>query len=372
MKNDSDSTRREKMQKAISNEMTRNELGEFLSDPSARKEFFELMKLKNEIGLLNEQANTHSNVTYVSSFQSKRKIFDFKNPLLAAASVLILSLLAIYFMFFRYHRDGLSISKSVTTGDCFVDRNPNGKEILFKAGKNSFCDYKTEGDLGLTLRLLPNSEFSVFQNEDEADLNLNYGIVLFTTHKNRSSLRIRSKVKNLSSELLGTTLVLIADPSVKRYQILVLEGAIRVKDPNFGDAKPEVRVGFEVVKDDPAGTQSASDSNQSKIQISKIEPNTFIKYKILSEIFKSIVDGNTNANGNTNESHDEKTVSILRKETGSADSSPIFKIVLKNGKNFLGSVEETDRFYILTDREGKKFEIDKKEIEELELIPPEN
>ncbi|EQA64240.1 hypothetical protein LEP1GSC062_2713 [Leptospira alexanderi serovar Manhao 3 str. L 60] len=41
------------MQRAIANEMTRSELGQFLSDSKSKKEFFELMKLKIQIGYLN-------------------------------------------------------------------------------------------------------------------------------------------------------------------------------------------------------------------------------------------------------------------------------------------------------------------------------
>ncbi|MBF3317547.1 hypothetical protein ISU75_18655, partial [Leptospira borgpetersenii serovar Hardjo-bovis] len=52
MEPNSDSNRRSNMERAISNEMTRLELSEFLSDPRSRKEFFELMKLKNKIGHL--------------------------------------------------------------------------------------------------------------------------------------------------------------------------------------------------------------------------------------------------------------------------------------------------------------------------------
>ncbi|EMY14376.1 hypothetical protein LEP1GSC043_1903 [Leptospira weilii str. Ecochallenge] len=40
------------MQRAIANEMTRSELIQFLSDPKSKKEFFELMKLKIQIGSL--------------------------------------------------------------------------------------------------------------------------------------------------------------------------------------------------------------------------------------------------------------------------------------------------------------------------------
>ncbi|WP_244284458.1 LIMLP_03685 family anti-sigma factor [Leptospira barantonii] len=365
MRNNSNFTRRAKMQKAISNEMTRNELGDFLSDPLSKKEFFELMKLKNQIGRLNVQTHPFTDV----SIRAQERIFDFKNFFLAAASVLILSTLAIYFMFFRFHRNELSIVRSITTGQCSIDQNPNGKEILFKAEEDSFCDYRMEGDLGLTLRLLPNSEFYVVQNGNEADLNLNYGIVLFTTHKNRSFLKIRSKAKTLSSELLGTTLVLIANSSLKQYKILVLDGAIRVKEFGVQGMEPEVRVGYEIVKDYvDVGNQNESDSNTPMIGISKIESNTFKKYRILSKHSESIL----NEESNKNEHHDEKTISILRKETGISERTPTYKIVLKNGKNFRGYVEETDRFYILTDAEGKKTEIDKKDIEELELIPSEN
>ncbi|EMF82879.1 hypothetical protein LEP1GSC188_3024 [Leptospira weilii serovar Topaz str. LT2116] len=47
-----ESNRRSNMQRAIANEMTRSELSQFLSDPKSKKEFFELMKLKIQIGYL--------------------------------------------------------------------------------------------------------------------------------------------------------------------------------------------------------------------------------------------------------------------------------------------------------------------------------
>lgn len=353
------------MQKAISNQMTRNELEEFLSDPSSKKEFFELMKLKSGI----ERIAYHP--LEEVSIRSKKRIFEFRNPFLAAACIFVLSALAIYFMFFRFHSEEFIVSKSVITGDCSFSMNRSGKEIFFKSGKNSFCDYKVEGDLGLTLRLLPNSEFYVSENENEANLNLDYGTVLFTTHKNRPSLRIRSRVKNLSSELLGTTLVLIGEDSSKLYKILVLDGAIRIgaSDSQVSNNNSEVQSGFEAMKNESSQnqTESVSGKTSTKIEISKIEPNTFKKYDLLSENSKEIL--NANASG---VKHDEKTISILRKETsdGISEILPIYKIILKNGKTVQGTVEENDRLYILTNAEGNKIEIDKKEIEELELIPP--
>lgn len=59
--------RRSNMQRAIANEMTRSELIQFLSDPKSKKEFFELMKLKIQIGSLN------ANRKYLDPLQSHEK-----------------------------------------------------------------------------------------------------------------------------------------------------------------------------------------------------------------------------------------------------------------------------------------------------------
>lgn len=57
MEPNSEPNRRSNMQRAIANEMTRSELIQFLSDPKSKKEFFELMKLKIQIGSLNATRN---------------------------------------------------------------------------------------------------------------------------------------------------------------------------------------------------------------------------------------------------------------------------------------------------------------------------
>lgn len=80
MEPNSDSNRRSNMERAISNEMTRLELSEFLSDPKSRKEFFELMKLKNKIGHLEMNLK-------LGSGENKSRTFYIRNSLLAAACV---------------------------------------------------------------------------------------------------------------------------------------------------------------------------------------------------------------------------------------------------------------------------------------------
>lgn len=102
MEPNSDSNRRSNMERAISNEMTRLELSEFLSDPRSRKEFFELMKLKNKIGHLEMNLK-------LGSDENKSRTFYIRNSLLAAACVLLLSALAFYFRFFLRNKTNLKL-----------------------------------------------------------------------------------------------------------------------------------------------------------------------------------------------------------------------------------------------------------------------
>ncbi|EMO39992.1 LIMLP_03685 family anti-sigma factor [Leptospira noguchii] len=347
MEPNSDSNRRSNMERAISNQMTRLELSEFLSDPRSRKEFFELMKLKSKIGHLEMNLNFRSD-------EGKSRVLYIRNSLLAAACVLLLSALAFYFRFFSSEQNEFEITKSVTTGQCNVSMNK--ENIILKSGKDSYCDYTISGELGLTLRILPESIFSASKKGDEVNLSLSSGKVLFTTNKKKISLKVRSKVDTLSSELLGTTLVLIADQSSKKYQIMVLEGAIRVDSTN---SKVDILPGYSVLKDG-----SSESSIQSVEQIIKIEPKEFTRYQALSENSKKVLNENFTH-------HDQETDSLIKSKT-EENSHPIYRITLKNKQVFSGTIEETEKFYLLKDKEGNIKEIEKEEIIELELIQPNN
>ncbi|UOG48040.1 LIMLP_03685 family anti-sigma factor [Leptospira noguchii] len=347
MEPNSDSNRRSNMERAISNQMTRLELSEFLSDPRSRKEFFELMKLKSKIGHLEMNLNFRSD-------EGKSRVLYIRNSLLAAACVLLLSALAFYFRFFSSEQNEFEITKSVTTGQCNVSMNK--ENIILKSGKDSYCDYTISGELGLTLRILPESIFSASKKGDEVNLSLSSGKVLFTTNKKKISLKVRSKVDTLSSELLGTTLVLIADQSSKKYQIMVLEGAIRVNSTN---SKVDILPGYSVLKDG-----SSESSIQSVEQIIKIEPKEFTRYQALSENSKKVLNENFTH-------HDQETDSLIKSKT-EENSHPIYRITLKNKQVFSGTIEETEKFYLLKDKEGNIKEIEKEEIIELELIQPNN
>ncbi|WP_025177267.1 LIMLP_03685 family anti-sigma factor [Leptospira kirschneri] len=350
MEPNSDSNRRSNMERAILNEMTRLELSEFLSDPKSRKEFFELMKLKNKIGHLEMNLK-------LGSGENKSRTFYIRNSLLAAACVLLLSALAFYFRFFSSEQNEFEITKSVTTGQCNVSMNK--ENIILKSGKDSYCDYTISGELGLTLRILPESIFSASKKGDEVNLSLSSGKVLFTTNKKKISLKIRSKVDTLSSELLGTTLVLIADPHSKKYQIMVLEGAIRVDSTK---SKVDILPGYSVLKD--GSSESSIQSAGREIEIIKIEPKEFTKYQALSENSKKVLNENFTH-------HDRETDSLVKSEIEES-SFPIYRITLKNKQVFSGTIEETEKFYLLKDKEGNIKEIEKEEIIELELVQPKN
>ncbi|WP_173380641.1 LIMLP_03685 family anti-sigma factor [Leptospira mayottensis] len=345
--------RRSNMQRAIANEMTRSELIQFLSDPKSKKEFFELMKLKIQIGSLN------ANRKYLDPLQShekKRGILYFRNSFLAAACVLLLSALAFYFRFFTWNQNEFEITKSVTTGQCNVTMDK--EKIILRSGKNSYCDYTIVGDFGLTLRILPDSVFSASKRGDEINLDLKSGTVVFTTIKKKTSLKVRLKVETISSELLGTTLVLIADPHYKKYQIIVLEGAIRVQ--SFDSTKPNVDVltGYSVLKN-----ETSQPTVRQEIEVVKTDSDEFTKYEALSEDSKKTLNENFTH-------HNKMTSSLITPDTSNDSHQVIYRITLKNKKVYSGTIEETDRFYLLVDKEGNKIEIEKENIIELELVQP--
>ncbi|EMJ96873.1 LIMLP_03685 family anti-sigma factor [Leptospira alstonii] len=352
MESNPESNRRSNMQRAIANEMTRSELSQFLSDPKSKKEFFELMKLKIQIGALDV------NRKELDPFREKKSgVLYFRNSFLAAACVLLLSALAFYFRFFTWNQNEFEITKSVTTGQCNVTMDK--EKIVLKSGKNSYCDYTIAGDLGLTLRILPDSIFSASKKGDEINLDLKSGTALFTTIKKKTSLKVRSKVEAISSELLGTTLVLIVDPHYKKYQIIVLEGAIRVEPSDSTKPKVDVLTGYSVLKDETSQTAS------QEIEVVKTNSGEFTKYQALSEDSKKTLNENFTR-------HNETTNSLITSDPSdnSHASVPIYRITLKNKKVYSGTIEETDRFYLLVDKEGNRIEIEKEDIIELELLQP--
>ncbi|EMO77383.1 hypothetical protein LEP1GSC127_4712 [Leptospira kirschneri str. 200801925] len=158
---------------------------------------------------------------------------------------------------------------------------------------------------------------------------------------------------------MGTTLVLIADPHSKKYQIMVLEGAIRVDSTK---SKVDILPGYSVLKD--GSSESSIQSAGREIEIIKIEPKEFTKYQALSENSKKVLNENFTH-------HDRETDSLIKSEI-EENLFPIYRITLKNKQVFSGTIEETERFYLLKDKEGNIKEIEKEEIIELELVQPKN
>ncbi|TGM52737.1 LIMLP_03685 family anti-sigma factor [Leptospira adleri] len=356
MAQENDSNRRTRMQKALSNEMTRSELSEFLEDERSKKEFFALMKLKHKIGSIEENSsNERNNVEH----PSPKRGFDFRIGLAAAASFFLISALALYFRFFNETKNEFEIVRSVITGTCEVQNAKENFQIRSKA--DSFCDYKIEGELGLILRVLPNSEFHVFKKEDAFFLKLNSGIVIFTTQKKNPSAKIHAEVHKIRSELLGTTLALFSEENSENYKILILEGGIRVKTSSSGQRKSQdVFSGYSVFESE----NSADPKNESELKFEKTETKEQTRYFNLSENSKRLLN-------DKDSKHDSETIEYIKKEiqVDSGFINPTYKITLKNRKSYIGTVEEKENSYILTDEKGDRIDIDKKEIIELELIP---
>lgn len=344
------------MQKALSNEMTRSELSEFLADERSKKEFFALMKLKNKIGSLEENSPSERSS---SKRPSQKRGFDFRFGLAAAASFFLISAFALYFRFFSETKNEFEIVRSVITGTCEVQNAKENFQIRSKA--NSFCDYKIEGELGLILRVLPDSELQVFKKEDAFFLKLNSGIVIFTTQKKNPSTKIHAEVHKIHSELLGTTLALFSEENSGNYKILILEGGIRVTTSLSEQIQnQDVFSGYTVFESE----NSADPKEESGLKFEKTETKEQTKYYSLSENSKRLLN-------DKDSKHDSETIEYIKKEiqVDSGFIDPTYKITLKNGKSYIGTVEEKENHYILTDEKGNRIDIDKKKIIELELIP---
>ncbi|MBM9577708.1 iron dicitrate transport regulator FecR [Leptospira sp. 201903070] len=342
------------MQKAIANEMTRLELAEFLSDHQTKKEFFALMKLKKDLGSIGA-------IEPSSSSEAKKRV-NFKFGLLAAASLFLISALALYFRFFyeAANANEFEVAKSIVTGTCEIQNFQ--QKVVLKSGKESFCDHQIQGEIGLIVRTFPESEFQIHKNEDGILLELRSGIVIVTTKRKNSAVSIRARVHSISSQLLGTTLVLFSEGNLDHYKILVLEGNIRVPD-SYGEAQKtfDVGSGYSIFEMDPKSKEDSS----KKIVTEKINPKDLKKYSSLSDDSQKILQ--------TEETkHDSRTVEYIKRELTSESNrieEPTYKITLKDKTKYVGKIQENENSYILTDKKGVEIRIDKKDIVELELVP---
>ncbi|MBW0432127.1 iron dicitrate transport regulator FecR [Leptospira yasudae] len=342
------------MQRALANEMTRTELLEFLSDPRSKKEFFEFMKLKNRIGSFEPTLEKEKNVSVIPLPQFS--IYS-KNRILSAACLFLLGILGFYFFFFFREETRFETVKSVTSGSCEMKNEK--RSLLLKSGKESLCDYKIEGELGLVVRLLPDSEFKIFSEETGINLELNSGIVIFTTYKKNPSLKVTARVHSLYSELLGTTLVLTSKRNKEKDRILVLEGAVRARG-----IEQELKITADIYAEYSAFEKEKTGSSpETRIQVEKIHSIELDQYRKLSEDSRKTVNG-----AETN--HSRETMDLIQKEFSveNPSSEPVYKITLKDKKTYLGTLEEREKTYVLTDSKGNVKRIDKTEVLELELF----
>ncbi|WP_167882834.1 LIMLP_03685 family anti-sigma factor [Leptospira yasudae] len=354
MSTNQNQSRRTQMQRALANEMTRTELLEFLNDPRSKKEFFELMKLKNKIGSLEPSLKKEENVSVIGP--SRFSIYS-KNAMLSAACLFLLGILGFYFLFFFRGETRFETVKSVTSGSCELKNEK--RSLLLKSGKESLCDYKIEGELGLVVRLLPDSEFEIFSEEPGINLELNSGIVIFTTYKKNPSLKVTARVHSLYSELLGTTLVLTAKRKQEKDRILVLEGAVRVRG-----IEKELKITVDIYAEYSAFEKEKTGSSpEPRIQVEKIHSIELDQYRKLSEDSRKTVNG-------VETNHSRETMDLIQKEFSGENpsSEPVYKITLKDKKTYLGTLEEREKTYVLTDSKGNVKRIDKTEVLELELF----
>lgn len=342
------------MQRALANEMTRTELLEFLNDPRSKKEFFELMKLKNKIGSLEPGFKKEENV---SAIRPSRFYLYSKSGMLAAACLFLLGVLGFYFLVFFREETRFETVKSVTSGSC--EMKDEKRSLLLKSGKESLCDYKIEGKLGLVVRLLPDSEFKIISEEPGINLELNSGIVIFTTYKKNPSLKVTARVHSLYSELLGTTLVLTAKRNREKDRILVLEGAVRARGIEQElTITADIYAEYSVFEKEKTGS-----SQETRIEVEKIQSIELDQYRKLSEDSRKTVNG-----AETN--HNRETMALVQKEFSgeNSPSEPVYKVILKDKKAYFGTLEEQEKTYVLTDSKGNVKRIDKTEVLELELF----
>ncbi|XDD51189.1 iron dicitrate transport regulator FecR [Leptospira sp. WS92.C1] len=345
------------MTRAISNEMNRNELIEFLSDSETRKEFFSMMKLKNKIGNLQLSPIAVENKTPNTENSEKRFSSRISRSALAiAASLFLLSSLGLYFRFYSSSFDRFQVENSVVTGLCKMQTTTD--RITFYSEKDSYCDYKIDGELGLILRMFPESEFSISGDGSAVNLNLNSGTVVFSTSKKNRFLPVRAKVKTIETELLGTTLILSSNQNSGSYKIGILEGAVKVIGTNTKNANI-IQAGYSAVLEQKTGIQSVV----SEPEIVKIETKTLLRYRNISENSKMTLEKKTVAH-----SSEEKTLLQKAEVLEKHSSEPVFKIRLKNGEKFVGQIQEQENVYLLIDQNGDTKEIPKKDILELELV----
>lgn len=120
----------------------------------------------------------------------------------------------------------------------------------------------------------------------------------------------------------------------------------------------DVLTGYSVLKN-----ETSQPTVRQEIEVVKTDSDEFTKYEALSEDSKKTLNENFTH-------HNKMTSSLITPDTSNDSHQVIYRITLKNKKVYSGTIEETDRFYLLVDKEGNKIEIEKENIIELELVQP--
>lgn len=122
----------------------------------------------------------------------------------------------------------------------------------------------------------------------------------------------------------------------------------------------DVLTGYSVLKN-----ETSQFAVPQEIEVVKTSPDEFTKYQTLSKDSQKALNENFTH-------HNESTSPFITSDASnnSHTSVTIYRITLKNKKVYSGTIEETDRFYLLVDKEGNKIEIEKEDIIELEIVQP--
>lgn len=204
-----------------------------LKDPERAVEYRRLTQIQSQL----RTPSASQELKNISSQTSSKTVLPFPKPrIYLAAAALVFASFGIYFyQSSRIKKGEATLDKfTYSYGDCSIEgktsqagEDVSGKRIV--SGKSSVCDVQLEGKRSVTLRALPDTDFTAERKENAIHVSLGYGTILLDSQGPKDSENISIGSDDFRLVLEGTKVSVNKGRTDSSLSVKVLEGKARLE-----------------------------------------------------------------------------------------------------------------------------------------------
>ncbi|TGK34453.1 hypothetical protein EHQ12_01305 [Leptospira gomenensis] len=329
------------------------DLNEILSDPEAKKELFDYLRMKRMLSSLDPSDFPVPTTVLRPPISLWKKTGAF---VLAAASLFF-----VFGLFLFYHKNEEKISlvtiEKARQGRCEKTAQENGA-VVYQTVENSYCDLRLEGFGEFSIRILPETVVRMESRNEELNFIVQTGSALFSTIRKKEGSIVSANSPHLRAVMLGTSIFISASGSKER--IVLIDGALRL-EPSQANSANGIRLEKGSIAE---ATNNGETGNWNEPKIQKLSET---EESVLREQFESM-----NSIQRNIVEHEYRPLELQKirkiKESEKWSDRPYVRITLQNGDTKEGYLIEIGDSYSIQPIDSDVIRINRSSIQEISTL----